>query len=143
MVRPVCKFLPGAALSIALLFGGCEPAMAEASFDIPVVLPLTGNAAFLGQGEKTSLEIQEKVVNQQGGINGTPVHYVFNDDQSSPQVAVQLANQIAAQHRSAILGSALVAMCNAMVPILANGPVLYCFSPGIHPVSGAPVFTAF
>src|ERR1700743_2628852 len=122
MVRSVCKFLPGAALSIALLFGGREPAMAEASFDIPVVLPLTGNAAFLGQGEKTSLEIQEKVVNQQGGINGTPIDYAFNDDQSSPQVAVQLAGQIAATQPSAILGSAIVAMCSAMTPLLANGP---------------------
>jgi len=83
------------------------------------------------------------VINQQGGINGTPIHYVFNDDQSSPQVAVQLAGQIAAQHPAAILGSALVAMCNAMAPLLANGPVLYCFSPGIHPPAGALAFTAF
>ena len=143
MIRPFRKRLPHAALAVVLTLAAGKGAAASAPFDIPVVLPLTGNAAFLGKGEKASLEIQEKAVNQQGGINGTPIHYVFNDDQSSPQVAVQLAGQIAAQHPAAILGSALVAMCNAMTPLLTNGPVLYCFSPGIHPPAGASVFTAF
>jgi branched-chain amino acid transport system substrate-binding protein len=143
MIRACCRRLPPAALAVALALVVGKAAAADVPFDIPVVLPLTGNAAFLGQGEKTSLEIQEKAINQLGGINGTPIHYVFNDDQSSPQVAVQLAGQIAARHPAAILGSALVAMCNAMVPLLANGPVLYCFSPGIHPPAGASAFTAF
>src|SRR5579859_5294182 len=110
MLRSLGKFLPSVVAStLAICSAGA--ATAAEPFTIPVVLPLTGNAAFLGQGEKTSLEIQEKVVNQQGGINGTPIHYVFNDDQSSPQVAVQIAGQIATQHPSAILGSAIVAMC--------------------------------
>jgi branched-chain amino acid transport system substrate-binding protein len=143
MIRPLFKLVPCAALAAALAVGGGKSVGAVAPFDIPVVLPMTGNASFLGQGEKTSLEIEEKVVNIEGGINGTPIHYVFYDDQSSPQIAVQLANQIAAQHSSAILGSAIVAMCNAMTPLLTNGPILYCFSPGIHPPAGAPVFTAF
>jgi len=118
-------------------------ATAAEPFAIPVILPLTGNAAFLGQGEKRSLEIQEKVVNDGGGINGTPIHYAFNDDQSSPQVAVQLANQIAAQHPSVILGSAIVAMCNAMTPLTCQRADPVLLSPGIHPASGAPVFTSF
>jgi len=37
--------------------------------DIPVVLPLTGGAAFLGHGERTALQIAEKLVNAEGGIN--------------------------------------------------------------------------
>jgi branched-chain amino acid transport system substrate-binding protein len=143
MPRSLSKFLLSVVLASALAIGADGAARAAEPFTIPVVLPLTGNAAFLGQGEKTSLEIQEKVVNDAGGIDGTPIHYAFNDDQSSPQVAVQLANQIAAQHPSVILGSAIVAMCNAMTPLLADGPILYCFSPGIHPSAGAPVFTAF
>lgn len=143
MPRSLSNLLPSAALAAVLSLGAANAAMAAEPFTIPVVLPLTGNAAFLGQGEKTSLEVQEKVVNQQGGINGTPIHYAFNDDQSSPQIAVQLAGQIAATHPSAILGSAIVAMCNAMTPLLANGPILYCLSPGIHPAAGAPVFTSF
>jgi branched-chain amino acid transport system substrate-binding protein len=131
------------ALAAAALMATMAAASAAEPFEIPVVLPLTGNAAFLGQGEKRALEIGETLVNQQGGVQGRPIHYVFNDDQSSPQVAVQLANQIASQHPPVILGSAIVAMCNAMTPLLANGPVLYCLSPGIHPAAGTSVFTSF
>ena len=126
-----------AALLALLVCGGAGP------IDIPVVLPLTGGAAFLGQGERAALQIAERTINAEGGINGTPLRFVFNDDQSSPQVAVQHASTIRAANPPIVLGSAIVAMCNAMVPVLKDGPVMYCFSPGIHPAPGSRVFTAF
>ena len=107
---------------------------------IPVVLPLTGGAAFLGQGERKALQLVEKVVNTGGAA---PIHFAFHDDQSSPQVAVQLASQIKAQNPPVMLGSAIVAMCNAMAPLMQDGPVMYCLSPGVHPAAGSKVFTAF
>jgi branched-chain amino acid transport system substrate-binding protein len=116
---------------------------APAPIEVPVVLPLTGNAAFLGQSERDSLAIAETVINGQGGINGTPIHFAVQDDQSSPQIAVQLAAQIKAQNPPIMLGSAIVAMCNAMAPLLQDGPVSYCFSPGIHPAAGSRSFSAF
>jgi branched-chain amino acid transport system substrate-binding protein len=57
-------------------------------------------------------------------------------------VAVQVANQVLAGKPKVILGSALVAMCNAMGPLMRNGPVLYCLSPSIHPQPGSYVFSA-
>ena len=107
--------------------------------EVPVVLPLTGNSAFLGQGERDALRIVEGVIN----AGGPTVHFSFFDDQSSPQTAVQLASQIKGQQAPVVLGSAIVAMCNAMAPMLKGGPVMYCFSPGIHPADGSGVFTAF
>ena len=44
--------------------------------------------------------------------------------------------------RLSIIGSAIVAMCNAMAPLMQNGPVMYCFSPGIHPAKGSYVFSS-
>ena len=108
--------------------------------EIPVVLPLTGGAAFLGQGERNALQLVEKVVNTGGAA---PIHFAFHDDQSSPQVAVQLASQIKAQNPPVMLGSAIVAMCNAMAPLMQDGPVMYCLSPGVHPAAGSKIFTAF
>ena len=131
------------ALAAIVILATVASAQAADALDIPVVLPLTGSAAFLGQGERDALKIQQDMVNAGGGVGGTSVRYVFYDDQSSPQVAVQIANQIAAQRPAAILGSAIVAMCNAMTPILAKGPVLYCLSPGVFPPEGSSVFTAF
>jgi branched-chain amino acid transport system substrate-binding protein len=136
------------ALSLKLLLAGAlllaPGAVALAQpLDIPVVLPLTGGAAFLGQSERDSLKIAEGVINGAGGVAGAPVHFAFHDDQSSPQVAVQLAAQIKSDHPAIMLGSALVAMCNAMAPLMQDGPVMYCFSPGIHPPAGSRIFTAF
>jgi branched-chain amino acid transport system substrate-binding protein len=41
-----------------------------------------------------------------------------------------------------VLGSAIVAVCNATAPLVRNGPVQFCFSPAIHPADGSYVFTS-
>lgn len=115
---------------------------AAANYDINVILPVTGPASFLGAAEKTSIQLVEKQVNAEGGIHGTDVHFVFHDDQSNPQVTVQLASRILAQHPAVMMGSSIVAMCNAIAPLMTQGPVDYCFSPGIHPKAGSYVFTS-
>lgn len=110
---------------------------------IPVILPLTGSGSFLGQAEQQALRNFE-AQSTHGGIPGVGrVHFAYFDDQSSPQVAVQLASQIVPSKPPVILGSALVGMCNAMAPLMEkSGPVLYCLSPGIHPEEGSYVFTS-
>lgn len=127
-----------AALAVALLV---FPAGAAEAYDINVIQSLTGGAAFLGQAEQRALQLEEKTVNASGGIKGLPLHFIFHDDQSSPQVAVQLASGIIASHPAVLLGSSLVAMCKAMAPLMTEGPVMYCLSPGIYPKPGSYVFT--
>ena len=138
--------LAGAALAAALILlalPGPQAARAAEPFEIPVVLPLTGGGAFLGTSENQALQIIEKLVNKQGGIKGRPIHFTVADDQSNPQTAVQLTNGILVKKPPVILGSAIVAMCNAMAALVkAVGPVQYCFSPGIHPVAGSYTFSS-
>jgi branched-chain amino acid transport system substrate-binding protein len=121
---------------------GAAGARAADPFNIDVVLPLTGPAAFLGSAEQVALQRAEAQMAGQKTIGGRPVHFVFHDDQSSPQVAVQLATQIAAGKPPVVLGSAVVAMCNAMAPLMRRGPVLYCLSPGVYPASGSFMFSS-
>ena len=111
-------------------------------YEIHVILPLTGGAAFLGKPEKEALTALEGVVNKQGGIGGRPVKFVYYDDETKPAIDVQLVNQIKAKNVPVILGPSLVASCNAASPIVTSGPVLYCFSPGIHPDKGSYSFTS-
>lgn len=111
-------------------------------YRIPTILPLTGSGAFIGQAEQATLEMIKKVVNSMGGINGQPVDFQFYDDQTSPQTGVQLLTEIQQGKPQVMFGSALVAVCSAMAPLLANGPVDYCFSPAIHPQPGSYVFSA-
>ena len=125
--------------ALALL---CGAAQAAEPVVINVVLPLTGGGSFLGQQEQASLQRAEPVIAEAGGIEGRPVHFVFHDDQSSPQVAVQIATRLLAGRPNVILGSGLVGMCNAMAPLMKRGPVMYCFSPGIYPEPGSFVFSS-
>ncbi len=131
-----------AMFTAALCTFSAAAAFSEESYNIDVVLPLTGRTSFLGQAEQKSLQIIEKITNRSGGIHGKPLRFVFHDDQSSPQIAVQLTTEIVAANPAVMIGSAQVAMCNAMAPLLQNGPVAYCMSPGIHPKDGSYVFTS-
>ncbi len=116
-------------------------ALAAGTYDINVVLPLTGSAAFVGQGEKDSLLALQDQVNATGGIAGDKLNFIFHDDQTQPQLAVQLTTQIVGSQPAVVMGSSLVAMCLAMAPLVENGPLQYCLSPGIHPKGGSYVFS--
>jgi branched-chain amino acid transport system substrate-binding protein len=145
-MRLVANFARRSALLLiaslaGLAFGTPRPAHA-AEYDIHVVLPLTGGAAFVGQGQKAVLEALAAEVNKTGGIQGEPIKFVFHDDQTTPQAAVQLTNEILPSHPAVIIGSSLVGMCLAMAPLTKDGPVLYCMSPAIHPKPGGNVFSA-
>jgi branched-chain amino acid transport system substrate-binding protein len=129
-------------LAVAVLISGVGSTRAAEPYDIHVILPLTGNGAFLGQGHRDSLDTLAEIVNQSNGIDGRPLHFVYHDDQSNPQVSVQLATEIIAQKPAVILGSSLVAMCAAIAPLMQNGPVDYCLSPAYHPPAGGYVFSA-
>ena len=81
-------------------------------------------------------------INKNGGIDGQNLEFTFLDDQTSPQVAVQLTNTAMASQPAVIMGSSLVGMCLAMAPLMKNGPVQYCLSPAIHPKPGGYTFSA-
>ena len=138
------RFLAASALAAATLFFGglCSPAQAADPYEIHVILSLSGPGAFLGNGERQALQFAESATNASGGIQGHKLTFVYHDDQTNPQVAVQLANDVLATKPAVILGSSLVATCRAMMPLMQNGPLMYCFSPGIHPDEGSYVFTA-
>jgi branched-chain amino acid transport system substrate-binding protein len=116
---------------------GVFGAHAANPYKINVILPLTGGAAFLGKGEQQTLQLFQSTVNKEGGISGQPLEFVFHDDQTNPQITVQIANGILAEKPAVMLGSSIVAMCNAMAPLLKEGPFDYCLSPGVHPAPGS------
>jgi branched-chain amino acid transport system substrate-binding protein len=120
-----------AALAVATALG-IAPAPAADPYDINVVLPLTGGGAFIGVETKANFEALEGMVNQAGGIQGRPVRFVFSDDQTSPQRAVQLTSQLLESKPPVVIGSAIVGMCNAMAPLMGKGPVHYCLSPSFR-----------
>jgi len=116
--------------------------IAEEPFDIAVIAPLTGPSAFLGKEEANAIEVLQAQINKSGGIRGRQIHFTIQDDQSVAQNTVQLLNASIARKGTAILGSSTASTCGAMTGLVANGPVVYCFSPGIHPPAGSYMFSA-
>jgi branched-chain amino acid transport system substrate-binding protein len=115
---------------------------ADEPYEINVVAALTGPGSFVGLATQDTLGALERNVNKQGGINGQPVRFVFHDDQTNPQVSVQLVNQLIAKNVPVILGPTITATCRAAVPLVANGPILYCITPGVVPAKDGYVFSA-
>jgi branched-chain amino acid transport system substrate-binding protein len=115
---------------------------ADDPVEINAIIPMTGGAAFIGKGYSAAFSALETSVNKHGGINGRPLKFVVQDDQSNPQTSVQLFSQLLDKHVPVVLGAALVAECNAMKAMLKDGPVLYCLTPAVHPDAGSYVFSA-
>lgn len=129
-----------AALAMAMGLGGMA---AEPPYEISVVLSQTGSGAFLGTHETAAIRVLEKVVNARGGINGRPIHFTFQDDQTAPAVAVQLTSALVAKHVPVIIGSSLAATCSAMASLVVkSGPVQYCVSPILRGAPGGFVYSA-
>jgi branched-chain amino acid transport system substrate-binding protein len=144
MKRTIAQTLVLAAtlLSIGRPAGAATAASGE-PYEINVILSLTGGAAFLGKAQQQALGLIEQIANRDGGIKGRPVKFAIVDDQSSPQLAVQLANAIIAKHVPIFIGSDLTAPCSAIGPLVdKTGPVEYCTSPGINPAPGSYIFSA-
>ena len=128
----------GITLGLLLLALAALPAQAQAPYEIHVIEALSGGGAFLGTAEGQALDQFEKTINKNGGIQGRPLKFIYHDDQTNPQTAVQLANDILAGKPAVVFVSSVVSVCNAVAPLFQdNGPVMYCFAPGIHPKPGS------
>jgi branched-chain amino acid transport system substrate-binding protein len=132
-------------LVLALLvtsLAAVAPARAADPYVIPVVLALTGGAAFLGTKEAASLRVLEALVNAEGGIRGRQVKFDIADDESNPQVSVQLVSQLVAKNVPFIVGPTLTAECQAVAPLTDKaGPTTFCLSPTIFPRPGGYMFS--
>jgi branched-chain amino acid transport system substrate-binding protein len=126
---------------VPALLAGLAPARAAEDYVINVILPMSGNAAFVGHAHEEALHVLETLVNRDGGIGGHKLKLVIHDDQTSPQVAVQITNDVLATRPAVMLGSSIVAMCSAEQALLRNGPFTYCLSPGMHPAAGSYMYS--
>jgi branched-chain amino acid transport system substrate-binding protein len=101
--------------------------------ELNAILSLTGPGAFLGTAEQSGMLLAADAVNKAGGIAGRPVKVTIQDDGSNAQTALTLANGLIANKVQVIFGPTLTAGCSALAPLVHNGPLVYCFSPGMQP----------
>jgi branched-chain amino acid transport system substrate-binding protein len=138
-------FLRARELTLAVLLAGAAGTLAQAAdpYDVHVILEQTGAFAFFGAKQTEALHAIESSVNAQGGIKGRPLRFIIHDDQTNPQVAVQLLNQLRAQNVPVILGPSLSATCSAVYPLIQHdGPVVFCYTPVVAPPPKSFAFRA-
>ncbi|HEV8021191.1 MAG TPA: ABC transporter substrate-binding protein [Candidatus Lustribacter sp.] len=137
-----------AALVIAAILGclaasrAASPAPSKTPFTIDVIVSQTGQSAFQGQQAIAAIRAVESAINADGGINGQPVRFQLHDDETKPQVAVEVGTQILAGHPAILLGPIVQATCNALAPIAGTATVEYCLSPGLVPEARSYVFSS-
>jgi branched-chain amino acid transport system substrate-binding protein len=129
-----------AVLLAALLMCVCTPARATDPYDIYAILPLTGANSFVGNEQQQSFQILQALVNRGGGVHGRAIRFIVLDSGSNPQTAVQLTGEVLAKHPALVIGDSALSTCAAMAPLLANGPLQFCLSPGFIP---APFSNAY
>jgi branched-chain amino acid transport system substrate-binding protein len=114
---------------------------ADDTVELPTLLSVSGSAAFIGKQALESVQRLAASINAQGGIRGKMLHVSLQDTTSTPATAVQLLNGLIAAHVAAVFGPTFTAECSALAPLITSGPVVSCFSPGVHPKPDAFMFS--
>lgn len=115
---------------------------AEGPIEIHAIQSLTGAIAFVGKEGATGLGVLQDTINRAGGIRGRAIKFVIHDDESSPQIDVQIANDLLAKGVKVVIGPDPVAGCNAIAPLIKGKLVLYCVSAAFHPPAHSYGFSA-
>ena len=140
---PMYRRLAGLAALTAILAAGISPVTAadEQPVELPTILSVTGGAGFIGKESLESVQLVAGIVNAHGGIRGKQVKVALQDTTTSPAIAVQLLNQLISKHVPAVFGPTFTSECNALAPLITNGPLVSCYSPGVHPKAGSFMFS--
>src|SRR5580693_390533 len=85
-------------LAVASLAMLAPQARAADPYVINVILPLTGNLAFVGTTEQQSLKGVEAWANRTGGIGGRPLQFSITDDGGDVKTGLQLAQGLIAKN---------------------------------------------
>lgn len=127
-----------------------EPAASESEstgeeFKVGIILPLTGNYAEFGQGQKVAYTMAIEEINAAGGVNGKPVAATFEDSGSDPTVSAELLKKfIEDPSYNMVFGDYDSGTSLAMAPIAqeAGFPMMCCSASSANiPLTGDYVFS--
>lgn len=91
---------------------------------IGVSLPLTGEGASLGEGGLTGVELAQKEINANGGVNGRKIELVIEDDQCTARGGVSSLTKLATVDQvTAIIGPLCSVAAGAGLPIAQENEV--------------------
>lgn len=116
---------------------GASPANNTKGLRLGSLLPATGDLSSIGQPLPETIRLLVDTVNACGGVNGEPVAFVPEDDQTDPNAGAAAMTKLAEVDKVAgVVGSFASSVSTAAVPIATRNKVMQ-----ISPGSTSPVFT--
>ena len=101
----------------------------QGEITIGSILPLTGDAASIGQNTRHAIELAVSEINNAGGINGNNLKVLFEDGKCNAKDATNAANKLVhINNVPAIIGGLCSSETLAAAPIAENGKTVL-FSP--------------
>lgn len=139
MIETLLRIASAGILAIAL---SAVPVAGPADdpYEINAIVPETGPTALVGRAYAVTLNTIADIVNRSGGIHGRSIRFAIADGQANPQIAVQYVNGLISHNVPFFIGPASTSDCGATMPLVKNGPVMFCLSPAIYPPEGSYTF---
>jgi neutral amino acid transport system substrate-binding protein len=113
-----------------------SPASADGGLKIGGLLPLSGDLASIGQNMPLAARLAIETINACGGVNGKPVTFISEDDQTDPAAGVSAMTKLAGEKVAGVVGSFASSVSSAAVDIAVRDQIML-----ISPGSTSPVFT--
>jgi len=115
------------------MISGCakkkEPAASKPAIKIGAVFAVTGNSAKLGGPEKNAAEMVRDQINAEGGLNGSPIELIIEDDQGLEEnTQKSVTKLITMDNVAAIIGPSVSGAAYAAAPKCeeAGVPLVSC-----------------
>ena len=128
-------------IALILTLACAVPLRAADPITIYYLTSVTGPAGSFTPSTIKAATIAVDLANKRGGVRGRQLKLVILDDGSNAQNAVALAGPLIGKTQF-MLGPQITASCLAVAPLLRNGPVAYCFTPGVLPPPGSFYFSS-
>ncbi len=91
--------------------------ISAAPIRIGVILALSGNSASLGVGVRDGLQLAVDEVNKRGGVNGSKIELIIEDNKTDPQAGIDAFNRIENTQHPLLYVSHLSSVGMALAPL--------------------------
>lgn len=81
---------------------------------IGAIGPITGGAAVYGKAVQYGAELAVNEINAAGGVNGMTVKFLFEDDEHTPEKAINAYNALLDKNMKVLMGTVTSAPCTAV-----------------------------
>jgi len=103
MKKPYLSILTFSLIILLLLSSHTSRLVAEETFDIGVLLPLTGGQEAIGTMEKQAFDLAAEKFNQDADNNGQRLNLIFIDSAANPEKAVKAVREVLAENGDNLL----------------------------------------